>query len=302
MAQALADLHRHLDGSLRLSTLHELAAGQSPPITIPKDIYFHKGMGLEGALACFATTLSVLQSPDAVKRVAREICQDARAEGVSSLEIRFAPQLHKGGSLETIVDAACDGLDGETGLLLCALYGDDPALVEQLVDIGARRPEVVGIDLAGGPHSGHRWSMRDYAGAFQRAREVGLGRTVHAGEGRPAQEIRTAIELLCAQRIGHGTTLLDDLELVDCVLEKGIVIEACPTSNVHTGVIPDISGHPLGRWLELGIKVCLCTDNTLFSQVDARTELSRVREEVQLSEEFINALIKNGHEGRFPKI
>ena len=99
---------------------------------------------------------------------------------------------------------------------------------------------------------------------------------MHAGEGRPPAEIRIAIESLGAQRIGHGTTLLDDPAVVDLVLEHGVVIEACPTSNVHTGVIDRVDAHPLKQWLEQGIQVCVNTDNTLFSDVTASEELARV--------------------------
>ena len=111
---------------------------------------------------------------------------------------------------------------------------------------------MVGLDLAGGPVPGHDWSMADYAPAFLRAAEIGLGRTVHAGEGRPPREIHDAITLLAAQRIGHGTTLLEDPAVLDLVLERQVTIEACVTSNWHTGAIPSLDAHPLGRWLARG--------------------------------------------------
>ena len=133
--------------------------------------------------------------------------------------------------MEDIVDAALDGIDGRAGLILCGLYGEDPALLESMVDIGARRSGVVGIDLAGGPAAAHQWQMEDYAGAFSAARDRGLGRTVHAGEGRPPREIALAINVLHAQRIGHGTTLLDDPAVADLVAERGVTIEACPTAR-----------------------------------------------------------------------
>jgi adenosine deaminase len=300
MSRPLADLHRHLDGSLRLATLHELARAQSPAVLIPEDIYFHKGMGLAQALACFSVTLSVLQGPAAVERVAAEICEDAQREGVSTLEIRFAPQLHKGATMERIVDAALAGLDANTGLILCALYGDDPDLVMALVELAKSRKKVVGLDLAGGPTPGQNWSLLDYAPAFRAAQKLGLGRTVHAGEGRPPEEIRIAIETLAAQRIGHGTTLLDDPRVTELVLQKEITIEACPSSNVHTGVIPRTQSHPLKEWLDLGIKVCVNTDNTLFSQVDAPAELGKAGQIPGMTDELVQRLIQFGHDGAFP--
>ena len=274
MSERYAELHRHLDGSLRASTLEALAAEQG--VSLPAAVRFRKGMGLQAALACFEVTLSVLQGPDAVERVAREMCEDGVEEGLAGLEIRFAPQLHKGAEMETIVDAALSGVGGRAGLILCALYGEPPALVERLVSVAASRPGVVAIDLAGGPHGGHDFSMRDYRDAFTRARELGIHRTVHAGEGRPPEEIRVAVEQLHAERIGHGTTLLDDPAVLDLVLERGVTIEACPTSNVHTGILEAPTDHPLSRWLDMGLKVAVCTDNTLLSDVTLPEELSRV--------------------------
>ena len=293
----LVDLHRHLDGSLRESTLRELAAERG--MSLPDALRFYRGMGLKDALARFEVTLSVLQAPGEVRRVAGEICEDARSEGVGTLEIRFAPQLHRGAPSEDIVDAALTGIDGRAGLILCGLYGEDPAVIESLVDIGIRRKGVVGVDLAGGPAPGHSWSMADYATAFSTARDHGLGRTVHAGEGRAPQEIAMAINLLHAQRIGHGTTLLDDPAVVDLVLDRGVTLEACPTSNIHTGVIATLEEHPLGRWLERGIAACVCTDNTFFSDVDAPTEFRAVCEAQGLSEKQRQAVVECGVRAAF---
>mgnify|MGYP001600452159 CR=1 FL=1 len=286
------DLHRHLDGSLRPSTLRELALPLG--VVIPPDLPFRPGMGLAAALERFRVTLAVLQTPDAVRRVASEICEDAASEGVVALEIRFAPQLHGGAALEEVVDAALDGVAGRAGVILCGLYGEPPALVDRLVAAAATRPGVVGIDLAGGPDSGHEWRLEDYAPAFERARDLGVGRTVHAGEGRDPAEIRRAIEVLHAQRIGHGTTLLEDPLLVDLVVERGIVLEACPTSNVHTGAIARVEDHPLPRWLELGVRASICCDNTLLSQVDARTEHERAARIPGMTPERVRQAVANG--------
>ncbi len=256
-------------------------------------------MGLEAALSRFAFTLSLLQQPAEVRRVASEICEDAAAEGVTTLEIRFAPQLHRGAAPEAIVDAALAGIGGRAGLVLCGLYGQPPATLEHLVSIAAARPGVVGIDLAGGPLPSHAFCLEDYAPAYRRAAELGIGRTVHAGEGRPPAEIRTAVQVLGAQRIGHGTTLLDDPRVVELVIERGVTLEACPTSNVHTGVIASIEAHPLPRWLELGVAACVCTDNTLLSAVDAPEELRRVAKIPGMSAAAIATVVEAGHAAAF---
>ncbi|MCK6549479.1 adenosine deaminase family protein [Myxococcota bacterium] len=297
MRSGLADLHRHLDGSLRESTLRALLARQGR--ALPERYRFFPGMGLAEALACFDLTLSVLQQAEAVRRVAAEICEDAALEGVTTLEVRFAPQLHRGASIEVIVDAAIEGVAGRAGLVLCGLYGEPPEVLDALVDCAATRRAVVGIDLAGGPSSGHAFSMLDYARVFRRAADVGLGRTVHAGEGRPAAEIRVAIEALGATRIGHGTTLLDDPSIVDLVIERGVTIEACPTSNVHTGVITRVEEHPIARWLARGVAATICTDNTLLSSVDLPEELRRTSAIPGMTDALLARAITCGHDAAF---
>jgi adenosine deaminase len=293
----LADLHRHLDGSLRLSTVKELASKLGKPL--PERLLFYQGMGLQEALAQFAFTLSLLQTPENVARVASEICEDAVRTNVSTLEIRFAPQLHDIERMEQIVDAALEGIAGRAGLILCGLYGEPPALIEKLVAIGASRKGVVALDLAGGPMPAHSHRMSDYHDAFTAAKNHGMGRTVHAGEGRPPQEIKEAIEVLHAQRIGHGTTLLASPSVLALVVDRGVTIEACPTSNVHTSVIEKVEDHPLAFWLAAGVKACVCTDNTLFSDVDSQEEHRRARGIQDMTDEKLTQAIAYGHQAAF---
>lgn len=293
----LAELHRHLDGSLRPDTVRELAARAG--VAVPQDLRFFAGMGLGAALERFRFTLSLLGAPAAVARVADEMCADAAAEGVSTLEIRFAPQLHAGGSLTDVLDAALEGAAGRAGLILCALYGEPPDLILRLVELGAARRGVVGVDLAGGPGTGDRWSLADYAPAFRRAAALGLGRTVHAGEGRPPSEIRAAIELLGAQRIGHGTTLLHDPAVLRLALDRGVTLEACLTSNLHTGAIAALADHPLPRWLDQGVRACVCADNTLLSATDSPTEHALAAALPGMDAARMARVIACGHEAAF---
>jgi len=296
MPNELPERHLHLDGSLRPATVTELA--QRLGLDVPS-LPFTPGMGLAEALARFRFTLSLLQRPAEVRRVAAEMCEDAAAQGVTSLEIRFAPQLHAGAPLEAVVDAALEGFEGRGGLILCGLYGEPPSMLAQLVQAARSRPGVVGIDLAGGPATDHAFGMDDYAPAFAQARDLGLGRTVHAGEGRPPAEIRRAIELLGAQRIGHGTTLLDDPSVVELVIERGITIEACVTSNWHVGAIPSVDAHPLPRWLERGVRACICADNWLLSEVSTRQEVERVAAIPGMTPQLLQQAIDCGHAAAF---
>lgn len=297
----LIDLHRHIDGSLRMETLYALAAQKGISVPAERDIVFHKGMVLHDALSRFAFTLSLLQDTDSLQRVAREICDDAQKNNVSYLELRFAPQLHTGAVMEEVVDAVLDGVSNRAPLILCGLYGEKPDILEQLVDIAIHREGVCGIDLAGGPLASHHYSMRDYQEAFLKAKRHGIGRTVHAGEGRPPKEIAMAILELDAQRIGHGTTLLEDLEVLDLVRTRKVCIEACPTSNVHTSVIDSVEQHPIVRWIEEGVRVSICTDNTLLSQVTAPEEYARVAQIAGMTEEYLERTIAYGREGAFRK-
>lgn len=299
-----ADLHRHLDGSLRPGTVRELAAALGSEV--PADLLFRPGMGLADALSRFGFTLSLLRTPEAVRRVAAEICEDAAAEGVEALEIRFGPQLHldaaaraRGLDVAAILDAAIDGAAGRAGLILCGIYGEPPEVLEELVDLAATRPAVVGVDLAGGPQPEHRARLSDYAGSFARAARLGLGRTAHAGEGRPPSEIREAVEILGAQRIGHGTTLLADPQVAALVRERGVIIEACLTSNVHTGVITSVDQHPLARWLAQGIRATVCTDNTLLSDTTAAREYALAAALPGMTAELFETLLTNAASGRF---
>jgi adenosine deaminase len=295
----LAELHRHLDGSLRPATVEELARERG--VAVPEALAFQPGMGLQQALARFAFTLSLLQRPEEVRRVAHEMCEDASLEGTTTLEIRFAPQLHRQASPGAVIDAALDGIAGRAGLVLCGLYGEDPSVLSALVELAASRPGVVGIDLAGGPLPDHVWRLEDYAPAFARARDLGLGRTVHAGEGRPPGEIRRAIELLDVQRIGHGTSLLDDRSVAELVLDRGVTIEACISSNWHVGAIPSPHHHPLPRWLEAGVRACICTDNTLLSAVDGPAELAVAAAIPGMGSTQLARAVQHGHDAAFPR-
>ena len=160
----LSDLHRHLDGSLREATLRELASRLA--VDVPEQFRFSHGMGLEAALHCFELSLAVLQAPTAARRVADKTCADAAREGVTTLEIRFAPQLHKGAPPAAIVEAAAEGVAGRAGLILCGLFGEDPSVLEALLGVARSCTAVVGIDLAGGPSPAHAHRLRDCARPF----------------------------------------------------------------------------------------------------------------------------------------
>ena len=294
-----ANIHCHLDGSLRESTIFEL--GKKFNIKIPENFKFYDKMSLEVALSYFLTSLKLLQEKEELKRVASEICEDAIQDNVTKLEIRFAPHLHqqKGLKTEEVIDSVLEGIDGRAGLILCGLYGDNPKILENYVELVKTRRNVVAIDIAGAPHPNHNFTLRDYAPAYKKALEYGIGRTVHAGEGRDPIEIITAITELHAQRLGHATTLLESERATQLVLDKKIVIESCPTSNIQCAAINSFENHPLPQWLELGIKASINPDNTFFSNVSSSKEHIRALNINGMDEKLLELAIENGLTGTF---
>ena len=277
----MVELHCHLDGSIRESVLTKFLGHR------PADIFFYKGMGLENALASFQTTLGTLQTADLVREAVFNLCLDLNMSGVYGGEIRFAPQLHYGNPVEEIVEAAVDGIWGNINIILCGLYGEHPKVLDRLIEAAKLHDRVVGIDLAGAPLDSHRYALMDYSDAFTKARKYGLGRTVHAGEGRSSREIEVAINFLHAQRIGHGLSVLDDHKTRDLVRQKDVLIEACLSSNYHTGCIDEYSDHPMKQWFENDIKFSLCTDNILLSQTTLEKEFHLARKYCGLTKDQI---------------
>lgn len=288
-----SDLHRHLDGSIRLSTMYELASLLN--INIPQNLFFYDGMGIVEALSRFSFTLSLLQKKEDVRRVASEICEDAINDNVKTLEIRFAPQLHLGSKLEEIIDYTIEGVNKRAGIILCGLYGENPKILEKLIDIAKNRKEITGIDLAGAPRPDHSWKIEDYSNSFIKAKKYGLGTTIHAGEGRDPLEIAQIINKLKPDRIGHGTTLFQNIEIARLIKNSNITIEACISSNVHVGAISSIFEHQLSHWLDFGIKCCICTDNTLLSATTSKKEHEKALQLPNMTKEKLATAINYGH-------
>ncbi len=274
-----AELHVHLDGSLRASTIVELAHEQGKqlpsrdPVELERIVRAKRHGSLEEYIARFELTLSVLQTASGVERVAFELAVDAASENIRYLEVRFSPLLMARDGLDPheAVEASLRGLaraeaghDLATGVTLCALRDMDPVESMRLVElaIGFRHRGVVAVDLAG-PEAGHPAS--EHAAAFRTALESGLSVTLHAGEAAGPESIRQALHDCGAQRIGHGTRLFEDRDLMLEVRDAGIPVEICLTSNVQTGATSSLERHPLRLYFDEGLVVCLCTDNRFVS-------------------------------------
>lgn len=292
-----AELHVHLDGSLRPSTMIELAAerGVSLPSVDAEELgrrmVANDARSLEDYLTAFEVTLSVMQDAPALERLAYELAEDQAAERVRYAEVRFCPLLNTRGGMEaedvlTAVLAglgrARDRLDIDSRVIVCALRHFSPSSSVELAELALsmRDQGVCGFDLAG-PETGH--PVRDHAEAFALADRHGLPVTIHAGEAAGPESIREALDVGHATRIGHGTRLWEDPELARRVLDDEVTLEICLTSNVQTRAVAAYEAHPLRRYYDLGMRVALCTDNRLVSGVTLTEEYARARDALDFS-------------------
>ena len=285
LALPKAELHVHLDGSLRPATLIELADERGQPVPTHDPAELARGMSgdagsLEAYLARFALTLSVMQDAPAIERIAFELAEDNARENVRYVEVRYCPELNTraGLSMEGSVEAALRGLalaERATGiratLILCSLRNYDPALSRAIAEVAVAYGSegVVAFDLAG-PEAGY--PPGDHREAFEVAAAGGLGITVHAGEAYGPESIRQALDDCRAARIGHGTRLYQDAALMRRVRDEQILLEVCLTSNVQTGAAPSIAEHPARGYYDAEIAVTLNTDNRLVSGITLTDE------------------------------
>jgi len=271
------DLHRHLEGSLRLQTLSDIAREHGidlpsynieylrPFVTVTED-----RMDFQSFLQKFTLLRRFYPTRAAVERVAYEAVADAAADNVRYLELRFNPvalSREQGFPLGDTTGWVCDAVaraEREQGVRtnLILQIGRDESLdvASEIVDLAlAHRDDgVVGVDLAGDEL---RYSARRFSMLFQRAQREGLNVTVHAGEAGGAENIREAIELLKAQRIGHGVRVVENSSVAQLARERGVTFEVCPTSNLLTGVAGRGVSHPLPDMVNLGLRVTINTDD-----------------------------------------
>ncbi len=308
-----AELHCHLDGSIRPATLLELARDQRKPM--PRDdaealreyMRVDDARNLEEYLERFATTLSVMQRAEAMERIAYELAEDCAKEGVRYLETRFAPILNvrEGLTMEQAVEAPLRGLaraEREFGIvsrvIVCAIRNMPPSASLEAAWVAAdfKGEGVVGFDLAGG-EAGNPASL--HAPAFHHCLEHGLPCTCHAGEGDGAGSIAQAVHACHAHRIGHGTHLVDDPALLAELREKGVAIECCLTSNVQTRATAGYDTHPLRTYFEAGLQVSINTDNRLMSGTDLVTEYGLAARHLGFTFDELARLARQGFTNAF---
>ena len=308
-----AELHCHLDGSLRPETMIELARELDRPMPAPDAASLREYMtvddarNLEDYLERFAITLSVMQTERALERIAYELAEDAAHDGVRYIEVRYAPVLNvrEGLSLEQAVEAPLRGLaraEADHGIkgrvIVTAIRNMAPSVSQELAELAVafKRQGVVGFDLAGGeagnPAKAHRK-------AFEYARCHDLACTCHAGEGDGADSVREAVHVCGADRIGHATRLIEDTSLTDYCNDRRIALEICLTSNVQTRAAESYATHPFREYYDRGLNVVLNTDNRLMSNVTLTDEYMHAAQSLHFNFDELARVALNGFESCF---
>jgi adenosine deaminase len=309
-------LHEHLDGGLRPATLLALLRrrGLSAPADDAASLarWFasqaHAG-SLAKYLEGFSLTVPAMADPEALEQVAFEAAVDARDDGAVLAEFRVAPLLFEPHGVDPDEAVAamlrglsrCEGLD--SGLLLCALRHEPPARAQRVADLALRwmGRGVVGFDLAG-PERGH--PATDFSAAIARVREAGLPLTLHAGEADEGHRVLEAARL-GARRIGHGVRLADLLTganrhvVLGEVTARGLHLEICPTSNLHTGAAASYATHPVTALWRAGVSVSIHPDNRLMSCTSQSAELAALRRHTPLDEVDLLAMTLEAADNSF---
>ena len=319
------ELHDHLDGGLRPQTVIDLAKKQD--VAIPSSdaaelaSWFEKGCKLKSLplyLQTFAVTTSVMQTEEALQRVAYEAVLDWHRENIVYGEIRFAPALHTklGLTMDDVVRAVLSGMEQgrketgvQFGVLLCAMRDESPNLSLEIAKLAVayRDRGVVGFDLAGDEKGN---PPKEHLDAFQFIRKKNFNITIHAGEAFGLDSIWQAIEVCGAHRIGHGTRLVDDMsldgvkiesmgELAHFVQDKRIPLEMCLSSNIGTGAASSFGTHPFPILFRNHFRVFLCTDNRLMSNTTLTKEMEIAADTFGLSLKDLEKISVNAMKSAF---
>ena len=308
------DLHVHLDGSLRLTTILDLAEREriELPAKDPESLRHTMRLGencgsLVEYLKAFEITLRVMQTEEALRRSAYELAEDAAQENVRYMEVRYSPMLHtrRGLKLTTVVEAVLEGLRAaqekygiESNVIICGIrnVSSESSLEMAELAVAYKGRGVVGYDLAGAEYD---HPAKHHRAAFQLVRDNNINVTIHAGEAYGPESIAQAIHVCGAHRIGHGCRLRENGDLLHYVNDHRIPLECCPSSNVQTGAIRDLASHPLKLYKNLGLRVTVNTDNRLVTDTTVSKELWLCHTQLGLSLRDIKQLILSGFKSAF---
>ena len=309
------ELHRHLEGTLRLNTLLDIARQHN--ITIPADIIGlsslvqmqeDENFSFRTFLGKFDTLRLFYRSPEVINRITREAVEDAAKDNVRYMELRFTPVALSRAErfpLNEVMDwvvAASQTAAVEFGMVVRLIPSvnrhEGTELAEQVVWLAAERKDsgVVGVDLAGNEAE---FPAAPFYGVFREARQAGLHLTVHAGEWGPAGNVREAIEDLGAERIAHGVRVLEDDSVIALARERFVPFEVCVTSNYQSGVVPEPGSHPLPQMLKAGLNVTINTDDPSVSRITLSNEYHVVCDELGVGADALHSCILAAGEAAF---
>jgi adenosine deaminase len=294
------DLHRHLEGSLRLDTMLDIARQHN--LSVPSDVLDLSNLvqmqdrdsfTFRTFLAKFDTLRLFYRSPEVIQRITHEAVEDAAKDNVKYLELRVTPVALSRAErfpLHDVTDwmlASSQEAAREFGIVVNVVLSvnrhESPQLAEQVAWLAVEHKQdgVVGLDLAGNEAE---FPAEPFYGIFKEARQSGMHLTIHAGEWGPAANVRDAIEKFGAERIGHGVRVLEDESVVDLARDRGTAFEVCVTSNHQTGAVNAHASHPLTRMLQHGLNVTLNTDDPSISRITLSHEYHVVCDELGLSD------------------
>lgn len=308
------DLHVHLDGSLRLSTILDIAKadGIELPATTMDGLFSAIGCGnnfgsLVDYLKGFEITLRVMQTEESLERIAFELAEDAHQENVRYMEVRYSPILHtrRGLKLTKVVEAVLDGLRRaretygiKANVIVCGIRNISPESSYEMAELAVayKGRGVVGFDLAGAEAD---FPAKHHKKAFQLVRDNNINCTIHAGEAYGPESIAQAIHVCGAHRIGHGCRLRENGDLLHYLNDHRTPLECCPSSNVQTGAVRDHASHPLKLYFDLGLRVTINTDNRLITDTSVSKELWLCHTQMAMSFSDIKSLVVAGFKSSF---
>ena len=309
-----ADLHVHLDGSLRLETIVELALEDKvdlfsyDPADLRKAMHLGETCGsLDQYLRAFEITLKVMQTEAALYRIAYELGEDAARENVRYMEVRYAPMQHtqQGLKLTSVIEAVLGGLKAahdrfgiEANIIICGIRNVSPTSSLEMAELAVayKGRGVVGFDLAGAEYD---HPAKHHRAAFQLVRDNNINVTIHAGEAYGPESVAQAIHVCGAHRIGHGCRLREGGDLLHYVNDHRIPLECCPSSNVQTGAVRDLASHPLKLYFDLGVRVTINTDNRLVTDTTVSKELWLCHTQMGMSFRDVKSMIMAGFKSSF---
>jgi adenosine deaminase len=309
-----ADLHVHLDGSLRLQTIVDLAREEKvdlvsyDPGELGRIMHLGENCGtLDEYLRAFDVTLKVMQSESALYRIAYELGEDAANENVRYMEVRYAPMLHtrKGLKLTSVIEAVLRGLKAahdklgiQSNIIVCGIRNVSPTSSLEMAELAVayKARGVVGFDLAGAEYD---HPAKHHRPSFQLVRDNNINVTIHAGEAYGPESVAQAIHVCGAHRIGHGCRLRENGDLLHYVNDHRIPLECCPSSNVQTGAVRDLASHPLKLYFDLGLRVTVNTDNRLITNTTASKELWLCHTQMGMSFRDIKSVVMAGFKSSF---